>query len=146
MASKINVVAAIGYNGALGYKRKLPWHDPQDLKHFRFTTANSLVVVGSKTWDTVKHLQGTHGREFICATSRYVEDSVLWTNDQLWLRSYAGERPIWIAGGAETYRVLAPWVDGKILLTRINYDGPYDTVFPYAEYAGKSQGITLLLR
>lgn len=127
---RINLIAAVGTNGALSYQGKIPWVDKADQQFFRFVTRNSLVVVGHNTWNDVAHLQNTYGREFLCAT-RHSKGPTPWQHGSWWLQNYAGDREVWIAGGAKLYESLAVYVDGKILINYIRYDGPFDTAFPY---------------
>ena len=51
--NNINIIAAIGQNNELGYKNTLPWSLPNDLKYFRKTTADSIVIMGRKTYESI---------------------------------------------------------------------------------------------
>lgn len=50
---KIVLVAAIGSNGAIGYRGQLPWRLKSDLKHFRNVTLNRPIVMGRKTYESI---------------------------------------------------------------------------------------------
>jgi dihydrofolate reductase len=48
---KIIIIAAIAANGIIGCtKRGLPWHIPEDFKHFKETTMGFPVIMGKTTW------------------------------------------------------------------------------------------------
>src|SRR4029450_13025362 len=47
-------IAAVARNGAIGKKGKLPWHYSADMKFFKATTMGHAVVMGRKTWATLK--------------------------------------------------------------------------------------------
>jgi dihydrofolate reductase len=47
-------IAAVARNGAIGKKGKLPWHYSADMKFFKNTTMGHAVVMGRKTWLTLK--------------------------------------------------------------------------------------------
>lgn len=47
-------IAAVARNGAIGKKGKLPWHYSSDMKFFKRTTMGHAVVMGRKTWLTLK--------------------------------------------------------------------------------------------
>ena len=51
----INIIAAMAKNRVIGRGNKLPWHIPQDLKHFKRLTSkkNSAVVMGRNTWESL---------------------------------------------------------------------------------------------
>jgi len=47
-------IAAVARNRAIGKKGKLPWHYAADMKFFKNTTMGHAVVMGRKTWLTLK--------------------------------------------------------------------------------------------
>jgi dihydrofolate reductase len=49
----IGIVAVDG-NGAIGKGGKLPWHYSADMKFFKETTTGNAVVMGRKTWLSLK--------------------------------------------------------------------------------------------
>ncbi len=48
------MIAAMSPSRAIGRVGALPWHVPEDLKFFRKTTTGHAVILGRKTWDTMK--------------------------------------------------------------------------------------------
>jgi dihydrofolate reductase len=40
-------------HGVIGDGGIMPWHIPEDLKHFRSVTAGRTVIMGRKTWDSL---------------------------------------------------------------------------------------------
>jgi dihydrofolate reductase len=40
-------------NGLIGLNGELPWHIPEDLKHFKKVTTNSTVIMGRKTLESL---------------------------------------------------------------------------------------------
>jgi dihydrofolate reductase len=46
----IAIIAAISNNQAIGKQGTLPWHLPNDLKHFKQLTLNHTVIMGRKTF------------------------------------------------------------------------------------------------
>ncbi len=51
--SKISIIAAVADNYAIGKNNKLPWHLPDDLKHFRQITTGHAVVMGKRTFESL---------------------------------------------------------------------------------------------
>lgn len=51
---KINIIAAMDKNNAIGGNNKLLWHYPDDLAHFKKMTMNKTVVMGRKTYESIK--------------------------------------------------------------------------------------------
>jgi len=54
---KFNIIAAITSEWGLGYKGRLPWSKfTEDMKWFRELTANSIVIMGRKTWESMNSI------------------------------------------------------------------------------------------
>lgn len=51
--AKVTLIAAMDKNNVIGYKGKIPWHCPADLKWFKRFTENKAVVMGRKTHDSI---------------------------------------------------------------------------------------------
>jgi dihydrofolate reductase len=47
------MIAAMGSNRVIGAEGRLPWHEPEDLKHFKATTTGHAVIMGRKTWEAL---------------------------------------------------------------------------------------------
>lgn len=124
---QINLIAAVGKNGEIGINGTLPWpKELGDLDVFRAVTTNSVVIVGLKTFTALRMLNNSLGRKFVADT--FADDEI---NNVL---NSFGNKRIWIAGGAKTYRKWAPLVNGRIVITYINWTGPADTYFPFDAY------------
>lgn len=52
---KKSIIVAKSSNNIIGLNNDLPWHIPEDLKHFRELTTqkNSAVVMGRKTYESI---------------------------------------------------------------------------------------------
>ena len=50
---RIHLIYARARNGVIGRNNTLPWHLPEDMAHFKATTAGCPVVMGRKTWDSL---------------------------------------------------------------------------------------------
>ena len=96
------VILAVNKNWGIGYKNKLPWNYPKELKIFREKTLNNIVVVGRNTCDTLPTLKD---REVICLSSNENKNPV-WKNDVKIIDSiyklYPNtDKKIFICGGAK---------------------------------------------
>ncbi len=51
----IGIIAAVSINGVIGLKKEncLPFSYPEDMKHFRETTKDSIVVMGRNTFESI---------------------------------------------------------------------------------------------
>ena len=51
--NQVTLVAAVAKNGCIGKDGHLPWHLPEDMKHFKELTTGKVVVMGRKTWESL---------------------------------------------------------------------------------------------
>src|SRR3990172_8982338 len=49
----ISIIVAVSENNVIGKGDKLPWHMPADMKFFRDTTMNHVVIMGRKNYDSI---------------------------------------------------------------------------------------------
>lgn len=55
MVKSFSVIMAVDMKFGVGINNKLPWPWlPEDLKHFKDVTKNSVVVMGKNTWKSIK--------------------------------------------------------------------------------------------
>jgi len=50
---RIELVVAAARNGVIGRGNTLPWHLPEDLKHFKRLTLGRPILMGRRTWDSI---------------------------------------------------------------------------------------------
>ena len=51
---RVYLVAAVAANGIIGARGRLPWHIPEELKHFKRLTLGHPVIMGRRTWESLK--------------------------------------------------------------------------------------------
>lgn len=51
---KLALVAARSLNGVIGKDGGLPWHIPEDLRHFKRVTLGHAILMGRKTFDSIR--------------------------------------------------------------------------------------------
>jgi dihydrofolate reductase len=49
----ISLIAAMAKNRAIGKDNKIPWHLPEDLKHFKALTLGKVILMGRKTYESI---------------------------------------------------------------------------------------------
>ncbi len=124
------LVLAIAKNGAIGNKGALPWHVPEDLKHFRTSTLGHAVIMGRKTWTEVgKPLPKRRNLVLTRDPGLRLEGAEVVTSLEaaVALARTTDAEPR-VIGGAEIYRLALPLAT-RILLTEIQLEPEADTFF-----------------
>lgn len=136
----ITLIAAVAANGIIGRNNTLPWHLPEDLKHFKATTLGHPVVMGRKTWESLG--RPLPGRENVVVTrdSAYpATGASVRTSLEAALAHAAaalGGDEVFLIGGAELYRqALAQNLVDRLVLTEVNLTPEGDASFPVWERA-----------
>ncbi len=133
------VIAAVAKNGVIGRDNALPWHLPEDLKHFKALTMGHAVIMGRKTWESLPaKFRPLPGRQNIVVT-RSVDyaapgATVIHSLDAA-AKLGAGEAaPQFVIGGAELYAHALSRAQ-RLELTEIDaaFDG--DAFFPVVDRA-----------
>lgn len=130
----MNIIVAVDKNWAIGYKNKLLVSIPADMKFFRETTSEKVVVMGRKTLESFPNGLPLKNRTNIVLTSNpnyKVKDAIVVnTMDELLkeLEKYSKE-DIFVIGGETIYRQLLPYCK-KAYITKIDHAYQADTYFP----------------
>ena len=127
---RIYLVAAVAKNGVIGADGRLPWHLPEDLKHFKNLTLGHPIIMGRRTWESLG--KPLPGRENIVVSRKAGFEapgaSVAATLEAA-VALCTGEPVAFVIGGAEIYAAALPLADG-LALTQIARDYEGDTHFP----------------
>ena len=141
----IKAIVAMGENGEIGQNGMLPWQGsyPEDLKHFKEMTKDSVVVMGGSTFRSLPFDNGLPERHNAVLTSEVgdehedgwfmVSDNVCFVNEAyltkcLDLKDHMID-DLWIIGGASIYNEYKDYVD-EWYVTRIYKSFPdADTYF-----------------
>ena len=128
----ISLVVAAASNNAIGKDGKMPWHLPNDMKHFKNVTWGMPVVMGRKTFDSLgKPLTGRKNIVITRQAGWTVEGTVTVANidDAIFLAKETDAKEVMIIGGGEIYKMLFDKAD-RIYLTRVEAEPDADTYFP----------------
>src|SRR3954471_13042458 len=128
---KIYLVAAVAANGIIGRHGRLPWHLPEDLKHFKRLTLGHPVIMGRKTWESLNG-KALPGRDNIVVTRTpgyAAPGAAVASSLDAALALCAGESVAFVIGGEQLFAESLPIAAG-LVLTEIQRDYEGDTRFP----------------
>ena len=97
------IIFARDPNGVIGVNGKLPWHLPEDLKHFKQLTKGHPVLMGRKTWESlpVKPLPGRCNFVLSSKLMKDVQVFYSYTSAIKFLSCYFDK--VFIIGGSNVY-------------------------------------------
>ena len=131
----LSLIAAIARNRTIGLNNTLPWHLPEDLRHFRALTTGHHIIMGRKTYESLGRLLPERSTVIVTHNTEYAIDGavVAHTLEQA-LEASAGDDEAFIIGGARLYQ------DGlklaqKMYITEIDSDFAGDVFFPEFDLA-----------
>ena len=126
-----SIIAAVDENFAIGYKNNLLCKISDDMKRFKLLTMGKKVLVGRKTFESIKN--GLPGRKIIIATNNkeyFVDGVQICLNLKKFLEDNKNTpEEIFVIGGGQIYS-LAILYSKKIYLTRIKNKFLADAYFP----------------
>lgn len=51
--NKVGLIVAVEENWGIGLKGGMPWHNPEELRHFRMATMGRVLIMGRRTVDSL---------------------------------------------------------------------------------------------
>jgi dihydrofolate reductase len=134
--TRLNLIYIRASNGVIGHKGTLPWHLPEDLKHFRAVTMSHPVIMGRKTWDSLPaKFRPLPGRRNIVVTRQrdWAATGAEVAHDMHAALALVADIPeVFVIGGAEAYAQALPHAR-RIYLTEIEHAFEGDTFMPPLE-------------
>ncbi|SDX20854.1 dihydrofolate reductase [Arthrobacter sp. yr096] len=136
----IGMIWAQTTSGVIGKDGSMPWHLPEDLKHFSQLTTGHPVIMGRKTWESFpEKYRPLPGRTNIVVTRNAEWAStpeaegalvVSSLDDALLESQFApGGHKVWIIGGAEIFEQ-SMGIANLAVITIIDADCEGDTFAP----------------
>lgn len=129
---KISIIVAVSENNVIGKDGKIPWHIPEDLKHFKEITMGHHIMMGRNTFESIGH--PLPGRVNLVISSnplyspegvsvfRSIEEAVVFAKT-------AGEDELIVIGGESIYKSMLPLAD-TIYLTKVSKSCEGNVYFP----------------
>jgi dihydrofolate reductase len=129
----VTIIAAVSQNNCIGKDGSLPWHLPEDMKHFKELTMGHPVIMGRKTWESIpEKFRPLPGRLNVVVTRQPdyalpegVEHAAS-LDDALTVHT---AEDVFVIGGATVYADAMPKAD-RLEITRVEQTVDGDTFFP----------------
>ncbi len=132
----ISLIWAMSRNGVIGRDSGLPWRLPKDMQFFMATTMGHPVIMGRKTFESMKAPLPGRTNIVITRNSRYRREGIRVAADLASALDLArelcaadGSSEVFIAGGAEIYSQALDAAT-RLYVTEVDAEIEGDTFFP----------------
>lgn len=130
MSREIAIIVAYDRRRAIGHAGGLPWHLPDDLRHFKALTLGQVVLMGRRTFESI-------GRPLPGRENWVLTRDPSWSHPGVetlgnWRAALDRHQygTLWVIGGGEIYRLALTQAD-RIEATEVNAEVPAaDAWFP----------------
>jgi dihydrofolate reductase len=128
---RINIIAAVAKNRAIGFENKLIYWLPNDLKRFKALTTGHTIVMGRKTFESLPKGALPNRRNIVLSrTTQELPGCEVFPTLETALDSCKPDEDVYIIGGAHVYEQAIDFAD-RLCLTEVD-DTPKeaDAFFP----------------
>ena len=129
--TQLYIIAAMSENRVIGNKNSLPWHLPDEWKHFRKVTDGKPFLMGRKSFEAPDALHSTYKNVILSSATPEVgsSDTVYAKDIPSALALLSGEDAVFVLGGASVFLEMLPIVQ-KLYLTIVHAQVEGDAFFP----------------
>src|SRR5690348_6127253 len=105
----ILLISALAKNNSIGIHGRLPFHLPDDLKHFKALTLNKTVIMGRKTYDSIGKALPKRRNLVLTRQDLHLPDAEICADITTVWQKTRDEKECCIIGGAEIYQLFLPF-------------------------------------
>jgi dihydrofolate reductase len=132
---KINLIAAMSENRAIGFKGRLPWgHLPKDWEHLFSVTEGIPMIMGRKSYDTPDRVASPNAMNIVVTRQLDFPLDVGFEraeslNEALQIIDNQGIKEVFVIGGGTIFEQIIHRAD-KLFLTVVHAEFEGDAFFP----------------
>lgn len=128
--SQLSIIVAVANNNVIGQHNTLPWHLPEDLKHFKALTMGHHIIMGRKTYESLDRLLPGRTTVIVTRNKQYhVEGALVVHSLKQAIKACQDDAEVFLIGGAELYEIGLAHAD-KLYLTEVHADFNGDAFLP----------------
>ena len=129
---ELALVVACNQDWVIGLDGDMPWHIPEDLRHFKRVTMGHSILMGRKTHESIG--KALPGRQNIVITRQeglHFQDCTVASSldEAITIARESGDPCPRVVGGGQIYAIALPLAT-EIYLTQIQFETEGDTFFP----------------
>lgn len=136
---KLSLIVAVDENWGIGKDNDLMWHLPNDMKFFKDTTENEIVLMGRRNYDSIpeKYRPLSNRLNCILTHSKHFQAEgcmVFHTLQDVITAFKKDSRKLFIIGGGEIYKLALEQLPiDELYITKVHHTFDADTYFPKIE-------------
>ncbi|MCE7067483.1 dihydrofolate reductase [Dyadobacter sp. CY326] len=126
------MIAAMSENRVIGKENRLPWHLPDEWKHFRKVTQGKSFIMGRKSFEAPDALHSDNKNVILTSDTALPGDpATLYAKDiPSALALLSGEDAVFVLGGASVFLKMLPLAQ-RLYLTIVHAEVEGDAFFPF---------------
>lgn len=128
----IALIVAHTKNRVIGNKGQIPWKIKGEQKRFRELTTGNVVIMGRRSYEEIGRPLPNRTTIVVSTKKNFDAENCLTAKSLVKAIELAGERDVYISGGARLYEEALAVVD-KMYITEIECNIEGDTYFPEFE-------------
>jgi dihydrofolate reductase len=126
----LSLIVAFANNNVIGINNTLPWHLPEDLKHFRALTMGHHIIMGRKTYESLGRLLPGRTTVIVTRNKAYkLEGALIAHSLQEAMDLCQSDIEPFIIGGAELYQDALKYAN-QLYITEVDLAVAGDAFFP----------------
>jgi dihydrofolate reductase len=126
-------IAALSRNNVIGNKGQIPWHIPEDLKHFMRTTLHHPIIMGRGTFESIGSKPLKNRFNIVVSSSmqpKSTPELAVVPSLEAALKALVEEEgDVFVVGGQSLYEQTLP-ITCRWILTHVDIEVPGDTFYP----------------
>lgn len=125
----IGLIVAYGKNRVIGNNGSIPWRIKGEQRRFRELTTGNVVVMGRRSYEEIGRPLPNRMTYVVSSTKNFDEEGVKTVASIEEAIKLAGDKNVYISGGARIYKEAMPYVE-KMYITEVDLEPEGDTFFP----------------
>ena len=133
----LSLIVAASENNVIGKNGTLPWHLPDDLRHFRSITKGHPVIMGRKTYESIGHALPERTNVVVSRTLQSAPEHCLLARsleESLQVLHPAVDEEVFVMGGSALFALSLAMAD-LLYLTRVHAQIDGDAFFPEVDFS-----------
>ncbi len=134
----LSIIVAIGAQNEIGQSGAMPWHLPEDLKHFKQLTLNHTILMGRRTFESLPGVLPKREHIIITNDSAFQNDHprvrISHNLEEELRKAQNTEEEVFVIGGGQIYQQALPMAQ-RLYLTLVHQTFlQADTFFPTIDF------------